>query len=296
MRIGRMRLIAGAAVAVLAIGGGTAAYAASGAGGLTPAGPRPVAAYACEKPGHVVVSLLSTPSSSCPAGTTSVVLGAQGPAGAQGAAGQQGAQGAPGAKGDPGTPGASYQPATQSAVFTLTGRPDSGNGGDWAKDDITRTATVTRHGAVPAGDCGSPATSCWFFTMTVSDTGTFTTDPGASSPDQSAAGTKIAGILSGNIAGGGNQQFYADSSPQMPTTLSYTGSDPLSTSSWYKLFFAGGTNFGDAPATSAGAPWTSWSWSYTAPATCETWTDAYNNGDGNQAADGNVAGVNACTA
>lgn len=96
MRTGRIRLAAAGAAAVLAIAGGTAAYAASGAGGTSHAGPRPVAAYSCEKPGHVVVSLLSTPSSSCPPGTTSVVLGAQGPAGAKGDPGQQGIQGVQG--------------------------------------------------------------------------------------------------------------------------------------------------------------------------------------------------------
>lgn len=356
MKLTRRALFSSAGV-VLALAAGGSAYAASS---VTASPPKPVAGYACEGTGHVTVTVLSTPSSKCPAGTMSVVFGAQGPAGAVGAtgpaglqgpkgdagadgatgatgaagpkgdagaagaqglkgdtgatgpqgpkgdAGAAGADGAPGAagpqgpKGDTGAqgpagpPGTSYQPVTQSAVFTLTGRPDSGNNSDWATDNITRTATVTRHAAAPASDCGTAAISCWFFTMTISDTGTFTTDSGAYSPNQATPGTKIAGVLTGNLTGGGNQQFYADANPQMPVTLSYAGSGPLGTSSWYKLFFPDGTNFGDAPATSAGVPWTSWSWSYAAPATCETWTDAYNNGDGNQAPDGNIAGVNAC--
>lgn len=78
--------------------------------------------------------------------------------------------------------------------------------------------------------------------------------------------------------------------------LSYTGNGPTDTSHWYTLFFPSSASFGFPSATSAGQPWTNWSWSYAAPATCETWTDAYNNGSGSgtYAADGNIAGLNQC--
>lgn len=194
-----------------------------------------------------------------------------------------------------------------TAVFTLTGRDDSGSGGNnWAKDTITRTVTVTRHGAAPASDCGSAATQCWFYTLAISDTGTFTTQSGLT-PNQSTsctepppggqpcAGLQISGTVTGNLSGGGDQEFYADqAAPTVPATLSYTGDNPTDTTDWYKLFFPTTANFGLT--TTSGAPWTNWSWSYDAPATCETWTDAYNNGagSGTYAKDGNIAGINHC--
>jgi hypothetical protein len=207
-----------------------------------------------------------------------------------------------GPRGPAGPPG---KPIQASAVFNLTGRDDSGNGGNnWAKDNITRTVTVTRQAAVPAATCGTSATQCWFYTMTLSDTGTFTTQPGltpnqdCTEPNgQSCSGLDISGTVVGSLTGGGDQEFYADqAAPVVPKVLSYTGDGPIDTSHWYTLFFPANTAFVSAPATAAGQPWTNWSWSYDAPATCETWTDAYNNGDGDgtYAADGNIAGLNQC--
>jgi hypothetical protein len=142
--------------------------------------------------------------------------------------------------------------------------------------------------------------------MTVSDTGTFTTQPGltpnqgCTEPNsQSCSGLDISGTVVGSLTGGGDQEFYADqATPAVPKVLSYTGSAPIDTSHWYTLFFPPSTNFGFPAATSAGQPWTTWSWSYAASATCETWTDAYNNnsGSGTYAADGNIAGINQCNA
>lgn len=267
-------IAAGATVVALASGVAVASAATTG--------PKPVSLYACEGSGHVSVTMLSSPSAKCPAGTTSVVVGAQGPRGPQGPA------------------GTSYQPVTANAIFNLTGRPDSGGNGNWASDNITRDVTVTRHGAVPASDCGSGATQCWFYTATVGDTGTFTTISGAYTPNQggSAAGKTISGIVTGSLTGGGDQEFYADqAAPVTPTKTAYTGSAPTDTSDWYKLFFPSTANYGLAPATSAGQPWTSWSWSYDAPKTCETWTDSFadSDGQGTGAGQGNITGVNACT-
>ena len=207
-----------------------------------------------------------------------------------------------GPRGPAGPPG---QPVQATAVFNLTGRDDSGSGGNtWAKDNITRTVTVTRQAAAPAINCGKSATRCWFYTMTVSDTGTFTTQPGltpnqaCTEPNsQSCSGLVISGRVAGSLTGGGDQEFYADqAAPAVPKVLSYTGNAPIDTSHWYTLFFPPTTNFGFAPATTAGQPWTTWSWSYVAPATCEIWTDAYNNGagSGSYGADGNIAGLNQC--
>jgi hypothetical protein len=82
----------------------------------------------------------------------------------------------------------------------------------------------------------------------------------------------------------------------VPKVLSYIGDGPIDTTHWYTLFFPTSTNFTVPTGSAAGDPWTAWSWSYVAPATCETWTDAYNNGAGNgtYAADGNIAGLNQC--
>jgi hypothetical protein len=219
---------------------------------------------------------------------------------------QKGPRGAAGPQGPAGPPGKSFQPVEASAVFNLTGRDDSGSGGNtWAKDTITRTVTVIRQDAVPATDCGATATKCWFYTMTVSDTGTFKTQPGLT-PNQSCTepegqacnGLRINGTIVGSFTGGGDQEFYADqAAPKVPKVLSYTGDAPIDTSHWNTLFFPSTTNFGFPAATSAGQPWTNWSWTYAAPKTCEMWTDAYNtgSGSGNYVTDGNIAGINQCT-
>jgi hypothetical protein len=86
--------------AAVVLAGGTLAVAATGV--VTAAGPKPVSVYACERSGHVTVSPVSTPSSRCPAGTTSVVIGARGPAGPAGAKGATGATGATGQQGPSG--------------------------------------------------------------------------------------------------------------------------------------------------------------------------------------------------
>lgn len=89
----RLALAAVAAVAIV----GTAAVSAYAAGAAATIQPK--ATYACEGSGHVVVTLLSTPSAACPAGTTSIVVGAQGPKGASGVNGTNGTNGAPGPSG-----------------------------------------------------------------------------------------------------------------------------------------------------------------------------------------------------
>jgi hypothetical protein len=269
------KMLVSAAVAAVALGSAGTALAVSGGSSLVYSG-------CVTGTSRVLENVHKAASVRCPKGSFEISWNQTGP------------QGPPG------------QPVTASAVFTLSGRDDSGSGGNnWATDNITRTVTVTRQASVPASNCGTSATQCWFYTMTVSDTGTFTTQPGLT-PNQgctepnggpSCSGLDISGTVVGTLSGGGDQEFYADQAgPVVPKTLSYTGDAPLGTGEWYKLFFPSSANFGFAPATSAGQPWTSWSWSYAAPATCETWTDAYNNGAGSGtfAADGNIAGINQC--
>jgi hypothetical protein len=123
------------------------------------------------------------------------------------------------------------------------------------------------------------------------------TVPGATAPNGSSP-VKINGIVAGTMVGGGSLEFYASSgSPsaaRVPATA--TGSaKPSTTTSWYQLFFPAGATFGQAG--TQNDPWTTYSWVYTAPKTCEVWTDAILPGDDGQGkADGNITGVNACAA
>lgn len=270
--------IAGTLAALLiGSGGGVAASALV----TSATAPVPHAGYACVNLStHTTMSILDTPSASCPAGTTSIVLGAQGPAGPAGPAGPQGPQG----------PG--FQVVAASAQTDITNDQDSGNNGNWAIDTLTRQITVVRHGQVAASLCGGTATNgitgCWFYTALLSDSGSFTTITGASSPN---AGTAIHGKLTGSVTGGSAFEFYANSNdPQsslVPATLdaSTSGTD---SSNWPARFFT--------PATAiAGMNEINWTYTYDAPTTCETWVDAFNNGDGGRPADGDITGVNACT-
>lgn len=118
----RLGLAAATALAVVATATG-AAYAAGTV--MAASAIQPKAAYSCEGSGHVVVTLLSTPSSHCPAGTTSIVLGAQGP---QGQPGLQGIQGVKGDKGDPGTDGTNGSPGPSGVQALATDPLTPANG------------------------------------------------------------------------------------------------------------------------------------------------------------------------
>lgn len=221
------------------------------------------------------------------------IKGPQGPAGVKGATGAQGAQGAAGAagpvgpqgpKGDPGNAGQNGADArlSVSASTSLTDRNDSGTGGQtWAKDTLARTVTITREHASPAAKCGSSAKTCWFYTGSVVDVGSFVTVAGEDSPQ---ANVPINGVVSGNVGGGGKLEFYASSDTPsasgVPATLS---GNSVATGTWHRQFFGDGTKF-------AGEGLLDWRWTYTAPNTCETWVNAE---DGNS---GDVKGVNACEA
>jgi hypothetical protein len=281
------KIAVGSALALALVAAPVSAFAlTSGSTGVT--------YTACVKSN--VIQHLYQGSHSCPSGQTAFSwnqVGQQGPPGQKGATGAKGPQGPAG-------------PATLSvtAVTTLSNRPDSGANGNWATDQMTRTATVTRHDQVASTDCGSSATSCWFYTATISDVGSFQTIPGAFTPNQectepnntSCNGLTISGTVSGSINGGGTMEFYANSSnpsaSSVPTTVKGDGDD---TSTWYTLFFPAATQF--QLTTNSNAPFTAWSWSYNAPGTCENWVDAYNNGDGDgpYSPDGNIAGINECT-
>jgi len=198
-----------------------------------------------------------------------------------------------GPRGPAGTGGGSATSATGTTA--VTNYVDDGNNGDWAIDTFTRTMTVTEHSAVAVSNCGGTATngitSCYYYTATMVDTGSFQTDEGADSPN---AGVAIQGIVTGTLTGGSDFEFYATSaSPSagnVPATDNVAKDDYPSTTDWPEVFFPKGTSF------SATINELDWSFTYSAPNTCEKWVDAYNNGGGDEVADGDITGINHCTA
>jgi hypothetical protein len=169
-------------------------------------------------------------------------------------------------------------PVTTTGTTTVSGREDSGDHGNWATDSFGRTLSVTRHAAAPVSNCGVTSGNCWFYTATISDSGSFVTDDGALSP---SAGTAVHGTVAGQFNGGEAVEFYAstDTAVQPPATVS--GNSPTTTD-WVKQAFATGTHFSSVTTKDG------WSWTYTAPATCEQWVDA------SAGQTGDITGVNAC--
>jgi hypothetical protein len=291
MKISKKVALAGTVITAAAVIAGGGAYAATTA--ATAAAPKPgnYTIYACITGSNRTLTGVYTSASafkSCPKGSTAIAFNSTGPKGATGPKGSTGPKGATGA---PGT----------SAIQTVSAQSEVTNWketGGWATANFTRAVTVTSQGAAPAADCGATASSCWFFTATLADNGTFTTVSGAPSPNGSSKAT-ISGVNTGSVVGGGKLEFYASSDGPNPGLVpgNVNGSNPPSaTSSWYKLFFPAGTLFGMAPAQVVGyAPWVSYLWTYNLASTCEKWTDGINPGDDGQGApDGNITGVSAC--
>jgi hypothetical protein len=175
-----------------------------------------------------------------------------------------GPAGPQGPKGDKGEPGDSAI-VSVTAATALTDRPDSGAHGDWALDSLTRSVAITRQAAVEASKCGTSAMTCWFYTGTLIDNGTFTTIDGAKSPDK---GTAISGTVQGSVVGGSKFQFYASSDAPNPVSVPGTSDGAANpTAKWPSLFFPAGTAVTDADLLD-------WSWTYEAQATCEKWVNA----------------------
>jgi hypothetical protein len=210
---------------------------------------------------------------------------------------------------------------TVIGVTTITGRDVSGNNGNWALVDMNRTVSATLIGPHSGPECGT-LSPCYQYTGGVIDNmrakATFQTEAGAFTPNQSTPGTKIRGTVNGTFTGGsqGGFTFYADSNALSTARVpvSVTGDAPTGTgrptspasegSEWITLLFPPDTQFAGSTA-NAGCTGglgsatcdpllPGWSWSYTDPAFCGHWTDAYNNGGGNLAADGNITGVSNC--
>jgi hypothetical protein len=181
------------------------------------------------------------------------------------------------------------QPA-MTAVTSLTGRPDSGNGGTWATDTLTRTLTLTL-----AGTEGTGPSEVWEYDATVSDTGSFLTIAGALTPNQSGiyAGLTIGAEADGAMEGGADYSFTASAPASaaanlgVPASESGAPSGDQTTSLWYEQAFPAGTTFG-------GAGIGDWSWTYSVSADVHldglyrVWTDSSANGYGDEPGDGNI--------
>lgn len=191
--------------------------------------------------------------------------------------------------------------ASATATTRVSGDPDNGHGtpSEWAVDAFERTVTVTRGAPAPASACGQTSGQCWAFTASLKDNGTFTTIPGAGTPNQACAGCageKIRSRVTGILYGTYQITFYASASPQarlVPASHNDHGlvpSPPYTSTTWPELFFPAGTHFG---AFTGGA----YSWTYIAvvprfPFHVQQWTDSSTvaNNDGNAPGDGNVTG------
>lgn len=219
----------------------------------------------------------------CKSPAFQVTWNVQGPAGPKGATGAGGPQGPQGPAG----------PAGTSAVTTISASTNVTNWAEssgWATDAFGRMLTETVQHAAPSADCGGTP-QCWFVTGQLSDNGTFQTTAGAASPNGSSS-AKIAGVLAGTMQGTADFEFYSSTNAITASSVPVSMTGPAktaTTTTWGELAFPKGTTF-------AGVQLTAYSWTYAAPTTCEQWVDAVNPGDDGQgAADGNIAGVNACS-
>lgn len=181
-------------------------------------------------------------------------------------------------------------PPLVHATTHITNDPDSGGQGNWSSDDFTRTLDIyTDSGACTSISGFSAGDTC--YSATISDVGTFVTLSGAYEPNQGSplSNARITGHVGGKFSGSSGYLFYAPtgdspSDARVPAALSGSPGTPT----WFERAFAGSTTFG-------GGELNDWSWVYGSYAgsrthACETWTDSFVNGDGQQPGDGNITG------
>ena len=189
---------------------------------------------------------------------------------------------------------------TPTPLFTVTTHvtddPDSGGAGNWSYDTFDRTFSVYAN----PGGCALLPSGDVCYSATISDAGTFVTIPGAYQPNQgdpsAQTRSKISSpSVSGTFSGSSGYVFYAPGA-DLPAAanVNLTVKDNFTvpsgedtTSHWYLQAF---TVSGQPAVT--GTESNDWTWTYKTG--CETWTDAWNNSDGqsaNLAADGNITGA-----
>lgn len=187
-------------------------------------------------------------------------------------------------------------PHSLTALTWMVDRDDSGGVGNWAKDYFIRDLTITLEGPAAKTDCGVEVTSCYAYTASLKDGGTFSTIPGAYTPNQGTdPGGHILRHAAGQMNGYGDfATFYATSLPDMWLVPHVNNGDTNPSYLWPELAFPGGTTF-------TGLNENPWAYYYSAkvPVTgpgqhyiVEQWADtsAPANDDGQGATAGNITG------
>lgn len=174
--------------------------------------------------------------------------------------------------------------------------PDSGHGNPavWAHDDFTRTVSVKRTGTASLSNCGIGAATCYAYTASLHDVGSFTTVPGAGAPNQAAPYTgkvEKSPARTGDLDGQYAITFYASSAtPKASLVANFhndggvAASGEFTSTNWVEQFFPAGTTFGTGP--NGGA----YKWVYTLSNPAQRWVDSSSNGDGNLSGDGEITG------
>lgn len=178
-------------------------------------------------------------------------------------------------------------PVSVNANTSVVNWPETSG---WATDKFVRAATVTRGDSAPNSKCNGAAT-CWAYTFTLVDEGSFIGVEGAKSPADPSI--TITGTPQGDMQGSAEGTFYSSSNAPDPSLVgaSQDGRGNLSTTSWAQQFFPEGTTFG--------FDLTTYKWIYTSNNSCteagkaESWTDAINPGDdgADPTVDGNITGT-----
>jgi hypothetical protein len=160
-----------------------------------------------------------------------------------------------------------------------------GNGGKWASDSFTRTATLTGGERVSPGLCGRSSGTCYGFTAMVSDQGTFRSLAGVLTPNQSAPGKRVLSEVTGSVTGRAVFAiFYATTLPDANLVPSFAA-NTWTAATWPDAFFPKGS-------TLTGLDLGPWSLTYTASAPCggQQWRDSSGDGYGDLPFDGNILG------
>lgn len=191
---------------------------------------------------------------------------------------------------------ATVRPSTVApATTTISNRPDSGNNGNWALDNFTRTASITLVGEVAASNCPASSTGhCYLWNFKITDTGHFTAQAGDFAP---RSGGALERTLTGQFKGGvpAGQIFSSwktARATRVPLTEDDLGAVPTgrhTTTNWVEQFFGATATFG---AVDLG----NWGWTYTlgfgandqCPNNAYRWVDAASNSDGSLPADGDI--------
>jgi hypothetical protein len=187
---------------------------------------------------------------------------------------------------------------TFTAVTSVTAHPDSGaQGNNWATDNFTRTATVHRVNQVSVSFCpGSGTGTCWFYTGTLTDSGTFTSVAGQLAPRTGTLDQALTGSFSG---GSKDIEFWSSWKTPNPADVMTKVSGPVSgretSTNWVEQFFGAGAVFNSA-ANPGGPDLGNWSWKYTlnfgsnteCPNDAYQWIDSAANDGGSLNTAGNI--------